>query len=165
MKSATSAPLSVDGPLDMEVLRQFRVIFKSVRKHFQSIEELLGISGSLLWAMAVISESPGIRVTALAHAMSIHQSTASNIVAKLVELGLICKERTGADCRVTGLRVTAAGEQQLRRAPAPVRGLLPDALEKLPEGSLRELHRGLQALLAQMEMLEARGCETPLADI
>ena len=151
--------------LDMEVLRQFRLIFKSVRKHFQSIEDTLGISGSLLWALSAIADNPGISVSALAKSMSIHQSTASNIVAKLVELDFVRKARTGSDNRVTDLFVTTHGEAQLHLAPGPVRGLLPDALDKLPYRTLRELHQNLHVLLTQMETLESQGDETPLADI
>ena len=99
--------------LDMEVLRQFRVIFRSVRKHFQSIEDRVGISGTLLWALAVVDEQPGIRLTRLARSMSVHQSTASNILAKLIELQLVRKERNRDDNRVTGLFVTEQGRKRL----------------------------------------------------
>ena len=151
--------------LDVEVLRQFRVIFRSVRKHFQSIEDRLGISGSLLWALAVINKQPGINITRLARAMSVHQSTASNILAKLIEMDLVRKERNKSDNRVAGLFVTENGGKRLEQAPGPVRGLLPDALQKLPEHSLTELHQNLQLLLEQMETLEIHGAAIPLADI
>lgn len=165
MKTSATPSTSTNFALDMEVLRQFRVIFKSVRKHFQSIEDRLGISGSLLWALSAIAEKPGINVTALAKAMSVHQSTASNLITKLVELNLIRKERAEGDSRVTGLYVTPEGEAQLCLAPGPVRGLLPDALEKLPQNTLQDLHKNLGALLAQMDELETQGGEIPLADI
>lgn len=162
-------PVSPASPakktLDMEVLRQFRVIFKSVRKHFQSIEDKLGISGSLLWATAAIAEQPGISIGALAAAMSVHQSTVSNIVARLVELNLVRKARQPNDNRITGLFITGHGETLLKQAPGPVRGLLPDALGRLPYTTLQDLHRNLQALLLQMEALEAQGGDTPLADL
>ncbi|MDR3410948.1 MAG: MarR family transcriptional regulator [Formivibrio sp.] len=165
MKTTTTIAPPPDHSLDMEVLRQFRMIFKSVRKHFQSIEDKLGISGSLLWALSAVANTPGISVTALAQSMSVHQSTASNIIAKLVELDFVRKERTETDSRVTGLFVTPHGEEQLHQAPGPVRGLLPDALDKLPYRTLRDLNQNLQVLLEQMEALEAQGSETPLADI
>lgn len=151
--------------LDEEVLKQFRVIFKSVRKHFQIIEETIGISGSLLWALSVIAETPGLRVTALAKTMSIHQSTASNIIAKLVELDLVRKERTQQDNRVTDLFITDKGRTQLQLAPTPVRGLLPDVLQHLPRDTLESLHLNLQIIIEQMELLDSPASSTPLADI
>ncbi len=158
----TSSP---EPALDMEVLRQFRVIFRSVRKHFQMIEDRVGLSGTLLWALAVIDEQPGIRLTRLARSMSIHQSTASNLLARLIELQLVRKERNRDDNRVTGLFVTEQGRKRLEQAPGPVRGLLPDALGKLPERVLTDLHDNLQHLLDEMETLEIHGGTLPLADI
>ena len=49
---------SVETRLDIEVLKQFRIIFKSVRRHFQAIEQVCGISGAQLWALAKIEQSP-----------------------------------------------------------------------------------------------------------
>lgn len=154
-----------ENALDVEVLYQFRIIFRSVRKHFQSIEDRLGISGALLWALAVIDQTPGISITALARAMSVHQSTASNILAKLTEQKLVRKERNRDDNRVAGLFVTDQGRLLLKQAPGPLRGLLPDALGKLPDHVLRELHDSLQLLLEQMETLEIQGKSFPLADL
>lgn len=151
--------------LDVEVLRQFRIIFRSVRRHFQSIEDRLGISGSLLWALAVIDERPGMNVTALAASMSVHQSTASNILAKLIAMNLVRRERQKGDSRVAGLFVTESGRMRLRQAPQPVRGLLPDALGKMPTDVLQRLHDSLGALLEQMDTLETQGEDIPLADI
>lgn len=159
-------PTSIPEPaLDMEVLRQFRVIFRTVRKHFQSVEDRVGISGTLLWALAVIDEQPGIRLTQLARSMSVHQSTASNILARLIELQLVRKERNRDDNRVTGLFVTEQGRKRLEQAPGPVRGLLPDALGKLPDHVLTQLHDNLQRLLEQMETQEVQDGTIPLADI
>lgn len=152
--------------LDLEILGQFRIIFRSVRKHFQSVEERLGISGALLWALAVIAERPGINTTGLARAMSIHQSTASNILAKLCAQGLVRRERSQRDNRVAGLFVTESGASRLRQAPGPVRGLLPDALGRLPEAAQRDLYGNLQLLLEQMRTHEFPGeSSLPIADI
>ena len=162
---AAPAPLHPDAALDAEVLKQFRVIFKSVRKHFQSIEDTLAISGSQLWALSAIAETPGLRVTELARSMSLHQSTASNLIEKLVEQGLVRREKSASDGRSIRLHISAAGEAKLATAPGPVKGLLPDALEKLPHGTLRDLHQNLSVLLSTMSNLDPdAGNTTPLSD-
>lgn len=155
----------VEKNLDLEVLRLFRLIFKSVRKHFQSIEDELDISGSSLWAIAVISDQHGISITELARAMSVHQSTASNIIAKLVDQNLVRKERKQDDNRIVGLFITELGQSKLHQAPGPVRGLLPDALGKMPYRALCDLQQNLQILLEQMDLLEMQGGGIPLADM
>jgi DNA-binding MarR family transcriptional regulator len=152
--------------LDVEVLKQFRVIFKSVRKHFQSVEDALGISGAQLWALSCIAEKPGIRVTELARAMTLHQSTTSNLIEKLADLDLVRRERSSADGRIITLYPTESGTIRLEGAPAPVRGLLPDALGRLPYNTLRDLHRSLETLLGTMGNLEeSAGESTPLSDV
>lgn len=156
---------STSSTLDLEVLKQFRVIFKSVRKHFSLIEEQAGVSGAQLWALHAIASSPGLRVTELARAMSVHQSTASNLVEKLVELSYVRREKSLEDSRAILLFVTPQGADQLSQAPGPVRGILPDALEKLPEEVLVELNRNLSLLLAQMSDQNLSDGSTPLSDI
>lgn len=160
-----STPHAAGFDLDQQVLRQFRVIFKSVRKHFQAIEQAAGISGAQLWALARIAETPGLRVSELAKDMSIHQSTASNLIEKLVDLELVRRERDTEDQRVTRLHPTELALQRLAGAPGPVRGLLPDALGKLPFEILRDLHGNLDQLLSKMAALEETGADTPLADV
>lgn len=156
---------STSSTLDLEVLKQFRVIFKSVRKHFSLIEEQAGVSGAQLWALHAIASSPGLRVTELARAMSVHQSTASNLVEKLVELSYVRREKSLEDSRAILLFVTPQGAEQLSQAPGPVRGILPDALEKLPDEVLVELNRNLSLLLAQMSDQNLSDGSTPLSDI
>jgi DNA-binding MarR family transcriptional regulator len=151
--------------LDQEVLRQFRTIFKSVRRHFQDIEQSIGISGSQLWAAAVIAQTPGTSVSRLASAMSIHQSTASNLVDKLTGMGLITRQRAQHDSRVVELFITESGSEKLAQAPAPIIGLLPDALGKLPYTTLVDLHKNLTGLLAQMSSPTPHDGNTPLADL
>lgn len=165
MDSNVHTPPVQSFALDLEVLRQFRVIFKSVRRHFQSIEQSLGISGAQLWAVSAIHEQPGMRVTQLAQAMSVHQTTASNLVERLVDLGYVTRQRSTADNRAIELFITEAGLERLHAAPGPVRGLLPDALGRLSPSTLESLHQNLCILLEQMERLEPMGKDTPLADI
>jgi hypothetical protein len=62
------------------VLRRFRLIFNAVKTHFQQVERHAGIGGAQLWALACVRAEPGIGVSALARAMDIHPSTASNLV-------------------------------------------------------------------------------------
>ncbi|MBV1775540.1 MarR family winged helix-turn-helix transcriptional regulator [Burkholderiaceae bacterium DAT-1] len=154
-----------DLQLDVAVLKQFRIIFKSVRKHFQIVEDALGISGAQLWALSVVVDKPGLRVTQLAEEMSLHQSTTSNLVEKLVELGHIRRERCSKDGRAQALFATETSVALMAKAPGPVKGLLPDALERLPYGTLRDLHRSLALLLQSMQDTEqAAGDTVPLSD-
>ena len=79
--------------LQLEVLRKFRLIYGSVKKHFRDVEKACGISGSQIWILRDIATSPGTGVSRLAERLSIHQSTCSLLVEKLVGAGLVSKTR------------------------------------------------------------------------
>lgn len=149
--------------LDLEVLRQFRMVFATVRRHFSDVEKACGISGSLLWALSVADEHDGLRVTELAAALAIHQSTASNMVEQLAQRGLLLRERSVVDGRVVQLRVTPAGRALLARAPKPARGKLAHALGALALGDLQALHADMTRLIAGMQLRE-EDAAVPLTD-
>jgi DNA-binding MarR family transcriptional regulator len=147
-----------------EALRQFRVIFGAVRQHFQAVEKACGVSGAQIWAMAVLQQSPGMRVSALAQTMSIHPSTASNLLDKLELAGLVRRERGQTDQRVVTLHLTDAGRRALEKAPQPLTGILTHALGQLSDETLCRLNDDLAELIAHMGAVNARDAQLPLSE-
>jgi DNA-binding MarR family transcriptional regulator len=157
---------SKSQPRMLEVLEQFRIVFKSIRRHYQRVERNAGISGAQLWALAQVAAKPGIQVGELARDLAVHQSTASNLLRRLSGLGLVARRRAGRDQRMVALYATAQGHTVLRRAPRPLRGVLQDALSELPARSLESLRRDLARLIAVMKGKDLEAARTtPLSDI
>ncbi|HET8731787.1 MAG TPA: MarR family transcriptional regulator [Moraxellaceae bacterium] len=148
-----------------EALRAFRMIFRAVRRHYQLIEKHAGISGAQAWALSLLADQPGVTVSALASAMSIHQSTASNLVDKLVQLGLAERHKRGTDLRVTQLEATDRGRQLLQNVAGPVTGLLPDAISRMPADKLGQLNASLTDLISTLSEVEAEAAGIPLSEI
>jgi MarR family transcriptional regulator, organic hydroperoxide resistance regulator len=148
----------------MKVLRRFRLVFNAVKAHFREVEREAGIGGAQLWALSVVKASPGIAVTALARAMDVHQSTASNLVKGLLALGLVETHRSSADRRAALLKATAAGTRLLRKAPGPFSGVLPEALRQLDRATLQRLDADLGTLLAVLQT-DHKAAKTPLAQM
>ena len=146
------------------VLRQFRQVFNAVKAHFQQVEKTVGIGGAQVWALSVVRDNPGIGVGALARAMSIHQSTASNLVRTLTEREMVVAAKHGADRRAVQLELLPAGARVLENAPGPFAGLLPDALKSLPPETLARLNDDLGRLIVAIAADEA-GASIPLSDI
>ena len=162
----TAATTHDDTPGNADaVLRQFRVIFRSVKKHFQVIEKQCGIGGSQLWALAAVSARPGIRVTELARELSIHQSTTSNLIEQMTRLDLLRRERDSVDQRVVRLHPTERGAALLARAPQPLIGVLPDALAQLDATDVAALQASLARLLQVMRVRDESAEHVPLADL
>uniref|UniRef100_E6QSI9 Putative MarR-family transcriptional regulator n=1 Tax=mine drainage metagenome TaxID=410659 RepID=E6QSI9_9ZZZZ len=147
-----------------ETLKKFRIIFSSVKKHFQDIESKCGVTGAQLWAISEIADSPGLRVSELAQVMSIHQSTASNLVGELEKQHLVKKTR-GEDQRVVYLFLTEQGDKVVKRAPKPMIGILPDALQRLPTDVLNNLSSNMDVLIATMQHKDEAAATKPLSDI
>jgi DNA-binding MarR family transcriptional regulator len=156
-KSAQSSPLAV--------LMKFRLVVNAVKRNFKWIERQCGINGAQLWALWEIKRAPGLRVTALARLLAMHQSSTSNLVDRLVRAGLVGKTRAGGDQRVVTLALTRKGVALLAKAPKPARGLLPEALHKMPPAALGQLDRSLAALLKSMKPGSNKAMAQHLAEI
>ncbi len=151
--------------LQLQVLKKFRIIYGSVRQHFREVEKSCGISGSQLWILHEIAKQPDIGVTELSERLSIHQSTCSQLVDKLVVANLVRKERNKEDQRRVGLRLTEAAEKILQSAPGPAEGILPEALQGLPENVLIALDKSLVDVIGQLRLRDEKLADKPLADL
>jgi DNA-binding MarR family transcriptional regulator len=160
----TEAPAAPEPEPATRVLRQFRIVFNSVKTHFRQVEREAGLGGAQLWALSVIAQSPGIGVTELARSLDIHQSTASNLVRTLTARGLVSAAREGFDRRGVALRALPAGDALLQSAPLPFAGVLPDALSSLDPATLQRLEADLARLIALLA-IDADGAQVPLAQI
>lgn len=149
----------------LEVLKLFRMLLKSIRGHYQVVENRSGVSGAQLWVLAHVRGNPGSKVGELARALAIHQSTASNLVGRLELLGLLARHRLQNDQRSVELTLTPKGRRALARAPRPLIGVLQQALLDLPETSLDALHQHVGLLIGTMNITDKRGRSTPLSEM
>jgi DNA-binding MarR family transcriptional regulator len=163
-KVANDAELSHEH-LASSTLKNFRIIFNSVKKHFSEIEEVCGVSGSQLWVLWELQKTPGLKVTELAYKLSIHQSTASNLIEKMAKNALISKKREDQDQRVVRLYLTQAGAEVLQKAPDSPRGVLREAIDQLPEADLLLLQQSLECLIGQIKLKDEADAMKPLAYI
>ena len=143
------------------VLRKFRLVFNTVKTHFQSIEKKVGIGGAQVWALSVIASNAGIGVSDLAIALDIHQTTASNLVRGLVRLEMVEVRKNGLDRRTVQLHLLPAGAKIMKKAPAPFSGVLPHALERLDAKTLERLDQDLAKLMRLIDA-DASAARIPL---
>ncbi len=146
------------------VLRRFRIVFNAVKSHFRDIERRTGVGGAQLWALSIIAGTPSVGIGALAAAMDIRQSTASNLVKSLIAQGYVQPRKGEQDRRTTLLTVLPAGTALLQRAPGPFSGVLPDALGQLAPEILDRLDQDLGTLIEALEA-DMRAANIPLADL
>jgi DNA-binding MarR family transcriptional regulator len=151
--------------LSLQVLKKFRIIYGSVRQHFRDVEQTCGVSGSQLWIMQEIANTSGIGVSELAERLSIHQSTCSQLVEKLVTRKLIIKERSKEDQRRVGLNLTDTAAKLIKNAPGPAEGVLPEALSALSAETMQSLDLALEKVIKQLQYRDDNLAKRPLSDL
>ena len=118
-----------------------------------------------MWVMQEIANTPGIGVSELAECLSIHQSTCSQLVEKLVTRKLVVKERSQKDQRRVGLHLTEEAAALIRKAPGPAEGVLPEALSALPVETVRALDNSLEKIIEQLRVRGDKLAGEPLAEL
>lgn len=159
-----NAPPHVESINTVQVLRRFRVVFNAVRSHFQQVEKQVGLGGAQVWALSVIRDHPGIGMGGIAHAMDIHQSTASNLIKALLRREMISVTKASEDRRNVQLHVLPSGLAVLSQVAGPFEGVLPLALDQLPQETLRRLDQDLGALI-QLLKADEQAAGIPLAEL
>ena len=140
-----------------QVLRRFRVVFNTVRGHFQQVEKQAGLGGAQVWALSVIRDQPGIGMGGLAKSMDIHQSTASNLVKVLQKKDMLSMTKALVDRRNVELTILPAGLAVLAKVTGPFEGVLPEALGQLAPETLARLDQDLSELIQLLKADEKAG--------
>jgi DNA-binding MarR family transcriptional regulator len=96
-----------------EVIRAFNVATKKLERRF-------GLSGAQLETLEILRDNPGLSPTDLAHRSATDQSTASVVVKRLADSGLVQRRQGEGDRRRTHLTLTPEGEAVLHKAPPSV---------------------------------------------
>jgi MarR family transcriptional regulator, organic hydroperoxide resistance regulator len=112
-----------------------------------------------------LEKSPGIGVSDLAHRLSIHQTTCSQLVEKLVARDYVVKTRSEQDQRRVGLTITKNAIKVLKHAPGPAEGLIPEALLGLSEATLQSLTTNLSELIDGLHLQDEQAADRPLSDL
>lgn len=158
-KRATAA-----DSVEIRVLQHLRELYRASQQHFQRIEARCGLSGAQLWALSELKARPAATVSELASALSVHLSTASNLLDRLEDRKLIRRHRGPPDQRVVRVTVTPEGEAMLELAPRPVEGVIPDALARMPKEALARLDRDLESLLQRAQVRNPAAAMKHLAE-
>ncbi|MFM8491773.1 MAG: MarR family winged helix-turn-helix transcriptional regulator, partial [Candidatus Methylopumilus sp.] len=117
--------------LQKEVLKHFREIFIQAKSELKDNVKKTGLSGAQLWVMQQVYNFNGISNAELAKNLSIHVSTCSLLVNKLIKKNLIEKNRDPKDERKIVLTLSPKGKQLMAKAPKSPEGAIPSTLKKL----------------------------------
>lgn len=106
----------------------------------QKVAEEQGTTRIQYLTLRKLNLHPMMRLSELADELRTNASTASAVVDRLVQSGLIVRETPANDRRSVMLRLSAEGEEVLKRTDQAIMRLLSPLLE-LPEQEMNELIR------------------------
>ena len=138
--------------LQKEVLKHIREIFIQAKSELKDNVKKTGLSGAQLWIMQQVYNFNGISNAELAKNLTIHVSTSSLLVNKLIKKNLIEKTRDPKDERKIVLTLSPKGKQLMAKAPKSPEGAIPSTLKKLNIEELEELNTVLTKFARKMKV-------------
>jgi DNA-binding MarR family transcriptional regulator len=152
----TPSDSSYDKSIDT-VLNGIRRLVRGLRVFSREIERDFGITGAQLFVLQSLGQS--LSINELAERSFTHQSTVSEVVARLKKKKLVVQRKSTEDLRKTFLRLSPTGKSLLKRAP-----VTPQV--RLVQG-LMELSPKERAQLANLlsRVLQTSGFEDELASM
>ena len=128
------------------VLDALRRVVQSLRLSARAAESDLGLSGAQLFVLHKLSEERSLSVNDLAERTLTHQSSVSVVAARLVEKGLVARQRAVGDARRLELSITAKGRAMLRKSPMAAQERLLQGLAQMNERERSQLATLLEHL-------------------
>src|SRR4051812_28023233 len=147
--SATTPGRRSQNAVAIEVLKKFRRALRLSKVNAGSLPKRMPVSSAQMAALRELAEHPGMRVTDLADAMGLHQSTISNLIDKLLQKQLLRRKTDREDGRVVHLYLTPAGGRVVRTSPPAANNALLATLQHLSPKTLHLLDRELADLLIE----------------
>ena len=115
-------------------MRALREMIRAFNIATKKLERGLGLSGAQLEALEILRDSPGLSPSDLACRSATDQSTASVVVKRLAESGLVERRKENGDRRRTHLVLTPEGERVLESAPPSTPSTLRSAFMRMGHG-------------------------------
>jgi DNA-binding MarR family transcriptional regulator len=115
------------------ILDSIRRLVRLLRVSDRQAQAELGISGAQLFALTELGKTPALSLNDLASRTLTDQSSVSVVVTRLVEAGLVTRDRDERDARRLVLHLTRAGRALLRKAPASAQERLLAVFDRMSE--------------------------------
>lgn len=137
---------SIESDVGSALLDALRAVGRELRVAEREAEQQVGLPPAQVHTLRQLGERPAASLAELAERTHTDPSSASIVVQRLVERGLVARTAASDDRRRTELAVTTAGRAVLRRAPFSAADRVAEALAEIGPQRAATLTRGLEAL-------------------
>ena len=107
--------------------------------------------------LCALENNEGVSQTALVEMTGIDRSTLAEMVRRMLERGLLSRERTETDARANAVAITASGRKALRAARSAADRAERLLLESLPPSERSKFIKSLTAIASAGEAFAANG--------
>lgn len=139
-----------------EVLRAIRRIVRKISSHSKHLSLEIGLTVPQLMCLKAIGEleetgTEEITVAKVAERVQLSAATVSRVVDRLVNGGLVLRERTAPDRRKVALSLTPSGLDRFHSLPVPLQEKFVERLRALSEEEKKHLLSSLHQLASLMD--------------
>jgi DNA-binding MarR family transcriptional regulator len=135
----------------LDFLRLLWSIEHALQRISKRMENTLGVTGPQRLVLRVVGRFPGISASELAHIVRLHPSTITGILQRLVDRGLLDRQRDPADTRRARLRLKAPATAFTRRSRGTAESAVAAALAHAGASNVRAARTVLIAIAERLE--------------
>jgi DNA-binding MarR family transcriptional regulator len=117
----------------------------------KELSRKFAVSQPQLTCLLALREYGPLQTSKLAKYIMVKPSTATGIVDRLEEKGLVARQRGLLDRRVVTIQLTASGSALAEEAPLPIPGRMVDGLNRLPVERTKTIVKSLATLVAMLD--------------
>ena len=132
------------------ILDAIRRLVRLLRISDRAAQGSVGLSAAQLFVLYELGKTPALSIGELAERTRTDQSSVSTVVTRLVDAGLVERERAPEDARRLVLNLTRAGRAALKKAPPIAQEVLLEAVDRLPAADQKRLADLFTAVVDQM---------------
>jgi DNA-binding MarR family transcriptional regulator len=115
------------------ILDSIRRLVRMLRVSDRQAQSELGVSGAQLFALTELGKTPSLSLNDLASRTLTDQSSVSVVVTRLVDAGLVTRDRDERDARRLVLNLTRSGRALLQNSPPVAQERLLAVFDRLPD--------------------------------
>ena len=143
-------PRKIEGDETRRILDSIRRLVRALRLEDRRTQSRHGVSAAQMLVLHALQSTDGVSLNALAERIATDQSSASVVVQRLVEAGLVSRVHRADDRRHIELRLTPRGRLLARDAPPPAHGKIERVIESMPPPERRRFAKLMERFVDEL---------------
>ncbi|HEV2719342.1 MAG TPA: MarR family transcriptional regulator [Thermoanaerobaculia bacterium] len=132
------------------ILDSIRRLVRLLRLADRAAQNELGLSGAQLFVLQELGKTPSLSLNELAERTRTDQSSVSVVVTRLVEAGLVARDRDVRDARRLVLTLTKSGTAVVRRSSPAAQERILFVVEGMPAADRKRFADAFERLVNEL---------------